>query len=321
MTNPEVVVGDIFSFKGRTAFLGYADYISGKNSINKRVAAEMERYGYGDGDATITVTATGIDGITITAIEVRHPNDGNRVLCIDAKTLGYDRPSVAIFGRTERGNFLTKISDAMDINAKIHVGACYKFRDAIAFLEFSQGQTSSVNSKVCVTMVWNGFNHNSVIQIIDAEGGTARSIRVHGNGASMVIDKEVLGLKTIGRIAIFFQGEADKFLVPASLDRIPKPVPPVSKPEGGLYDVVVVPGKVACSFNKAFRALYAQPKSKLMTTVELCQTKLDAARDAKKAALAEIERQNEILNKADADIIQYTDALVGATYIMARGEK
>ena len=316
MTNPEVVVGDIFSFKCRTTFLGYADYISGKNSINKRVAAEMERYGYGDGDATITVTATGIDGITITAIEVRHPNDGNRVLCIDAKTLGCDRPSVAIFGRIERGNFLTKISDAMDINAKIHVGACYKFRDAIAFLEFSQGQTSSVNSKVCVTMVRNGFNHNSTIQIVDAEGGTARSIRVHGNGASMVIDKEVLGLKTIDRIAIFFQGDADKFLVPARLECIPKPVPPVSKLEGGLYDVVM-PGKVACSFNESFQALYAQPKSKLMTTVELCQTKLDAARDAKKAALAEIKRQNEILNKADADIIQYTDALVGATYIMA----
>lgn len=318
MANPEVVVGDKFRFNGRADFLKYANHISGKDSVNQRVAAMMEPLGYGDGGAIITITGTSPDGLSITAIDVQYPNH-SKVLHIDAKSLRYNHPRVAIFGRVERAMFLTKLDAEV---SGVREGQYFRFKSAAALKTYGQTDQHHVNAKVCRAMSRNGFDHTSSIQILGLnKDGIVGSIRLRtaDNTASMVIDAEALELRTIGGVALFTPGEVSRHL--ELIAPIAKPIPPVSKPEGGLYDVVVVPGKVACSFDKAFRALYAQPKSDLMSRVEMCQKRLDAARDAKKAALAEIKRQNDILNKADADIIQYSDALVGATYIMVQGKK
>ncbi|QIW87034.1 hypothetical protein AHP1_2031 [Aeromonas phage Ahp1_CNU-2021] len=317
MAKPEVVVGDQFKFQSRASVLGYADFLCGKDTVNKRVVDLMTKYGYCDDTVILTVVETSPDGLSITALEAQRPK--GPVIRIDSKSLKYSHPRVALFGRIERGMYLTKLN--ID-KRNIREGQYYQFKSAAALKTYGQTDQHHVNAKVSRMMACNGFDHTSSIQILGLNrDDVISSIRLRSadNAASMVINADALELKTIGSIAIFTPGEVDQYLEPIA--PITKPIPPASKPEGGLYDVVVVPGKGECLFNKAFQAIYAQPKSQLMTSVEMCQKRLDAARDAKKAALAEIKRQNDILNKADADIIQYTDALVGATYIMVQGDK
>ena len=323
MTNPEVVIGDKFRFNGRADFLKYANHISGKDSVNQRVAAMMEPLGYGDGGAIITVTGTSPDGLSITAIDVQYP-DHSKVLHIDAKSLRYNHPIVAIFGRVERAMFLTKLDAEV---SGVREGQYFRFKSAAALKTYGRTDQHHVNAKVCRAMTRNGFDHTSSIQILEMTSRLplARSVRMISadNTKSMVLDAEALGIKTIGGVAIFTSAEIEQYL--ELIAPITKPIPPSIKPVGGLYDVdvVVVPGKVACSFNEAFKSLYTRPPklAEIMSKVEVCQKHLDSARDAKKAALAEIKRQNEILNKADEDIVKYTDALVGATYIMVQGDK